>query len=397
MGKEIVEKMTLERWLIDTINTKDWRVGKVSGVKHPKIQQETLDKIGRRQLLEQAQELEKAGLVEIHWLQRGNDIAFLDVPVDNMEELCKREGIENPQKTLMRMRKELEQWKKEAPQDWHVDYYNDLIAKVDKGNIIAQMQDKKLFQILNAISDKEKMRWKRVFSAQIVGDSKEFEMKYQKRIAGILRNYAPVPDKDMEEDEVLAEFGILTYSQTLEWKGPLHCLVKEKKSGIAYEIDTSGWSYGYVMNAQSLEHAVPIGIPVIKRIVTIENKANYESMNYDAEVLYLFCHGFFSPKERRFLNKLYEIAGSEVEFYHWSDMDYGGIRIFKFINDRVFPGVKPLHMSRTEYEEALKEGKGIELQPEKKKKLHQIEAGELEPLKEAILEKGMEIEQEVLL
>jgi len=33
-------------------------------------------------------------------------------------------------------------------------------------------------------------------------------------------------------------------------------------------------------------------------------------------------------EERRFLMQIEELAGEEIAFEHWSDMDYGGIRIF---------------------------------------------------------------------
>lgn len=71
-------------------------------------------------------------------------------------------------------------------------------------------------------------------------------------------------------------------------------------------------------------------------MITIENKANYESMEYSGDTLYIYCHGFFSPKERRFLRRAEELAGPETEFLHWSDMDYGGIRIFRFMKEKVF-------------------------------------------------------------
>ena len=394
---EKTEKISLAGWLIEKIDTKDWRIGKVTGVKHPKVQQRDIDRIGKRELLEQAMEMQEAGLLTIHWLQYGNDIAYLDVPVESMEGFCQREGIENPRSLLQKACEELKQWKEKAPSDWHKEYYDDLLMRTEKGNIPAEMQDTKLFQILNAIYDKEKTIWKRVFSAEVLDNSKEFETKYQRRIVTILRNYAPIPDKEMEEDEILAEFGILTYSQRLEWKGAVRCLVADEKAGINYKIDTSNWSYGYVMNAQSLEHAKPLELPGVRRIVTIENKANYESMSYNPEVLYIFCHGFFSPKERRFLKKLSEIAEKEVEFYHWSDMDYGGIRIFQFMRKRIFPEIRPMHMSLEEYEKAVQTGKGIALTAEKREKLKQMEAGILEELKQKILEKGIEIEQELLL
>ena len=49
------------------------------------------------------------------------------------------------------------------------------------------------------------------------------------------------------------------------------------------------------------------------------------------------------------------------------------------------------------YEDALKNGKGIKLNSEKKKKLEALNAGQLEALKQCILESEMEIEQEMLI
>lgn len=51
-----------------------------------------------------------------------------------------------------------------------------------------------------------------------------------------------------------------------------------------------------------MDEAKPVKLSGVRRIMTIENKANYESMAYAEDTLYIFCHGFFSPKERRFLS-----------------------------------------------------------------------------------------------
>ena len=310
--KEKTEKITLAGWLIELIDTPDWRIGKVTGWKHPLIQQETIDRIGKRELLEQAEELEKAGILKRDWEIYKSDIRKLNFSVDCMEELCRREGIENPQKAFLRKRKDVEQWRESAPQDWRIKYYNSLLKQMDKGNIPEILEDKEnskieyktLFQILNAIPDGETLIWKRVFSAEVTGNSKEFEEKYQKRIITILKKYAPIPDKDMEADEILAEFGILTYSQSLEWKGNLCCQIEDEKEHICYEINTADWGYGYVMNAQSLEHAVPICAAGVKKVITIENKANYESMVYHPEILYIYCHGFFFTQRTTFPKKI---------------------------------------------------------------------------------------------
>ena len=109
----------------------------------------------------------------------------------------------------------------------------------------------------------------------------------------------------------------------------------------------------------------------------IENKANYESMEYDPKVLYIFCHGYFSPKEIRFLQMLMKTAPNEIQCYHWGDMDYGGIQIFLYNEKNIFPNLIPWRMDAPSYKAALENGKGIKLSSGKHKKLEALNAGKL--------------------
>lgn len=43
-------------------------------------------------------------------------------------------------------------------------------------------------------------------------------------------------------------------------------------------LDTDAMKYGTIFNSQTLEMAVPVNLKKIHRIMTIENKANYEKM-----------------------------------------------------------------------------------------------------------------------
>lgn len=157
------------------------------------------------------------------------------------------------------------------------------------------------------------------------------------------------------------------------------------------------YTYGTVINTQTLEHSRPFAISGCRRIMTIENKANYESMPYEEDVLYIFCHGYLTPKEVRFLKQLCMIVPKDCEFYHWGDMDFGGISIFQFIKEKVFPDLKPYRMDVKDFEEALANGAGIPMKDSTREKLERKEAGLLTELKAEILRTGMTIEQERLL
>ena len=205
-----------------------------------------------------------------------------------------------------------------------------------------------------------------------------FERIYQGAVIEALK-YSPLYEEGMSDDEILAAHGILSYSQTLEWKGAVeYCLINQNGIVSEEKIDTSANYYGTVLNAQTLEHARPILQNSVEKIIVIENKANYESMEYNPKILYIFCHGYFSPKEVRFLQMLMGTAPKEIQCYHWGDMDYGGIQIYIYNEKNIFPELIPWEMDVASYEEALKNGKGITLNSGKREKLEMLNAGKLE-------------------
>jgi hypothetical protein len=254
------------------------------------------------------------------------DIKRVNCFVDGMPELCRRAGIEDPRARQVRYIETLNGWKKKAGDTWLAKYYEDEISKLEKGKCSATLQeeveDGYLYRCLDEIAHLEEPIEKPVFSARIFKNvalreerltpSKIFRRKYEGKTLGVLKKYSPYYEEGMKDDEVLRVHGILTYAQTLEWKGALTYVLDE-----TIEIDTSKNRYGTILGARTLEHAVPRSLAGIKKIFIIENKANYEKMEYKEDVLYIFCHGFFSPKEVRFLKKLNEVAEHGTKFYHW--------------------------------------------------------------------------------
>ena len=159
-------------------------------------------------------------------------------------------------------------------------------------------------------------------------------------------------------------------------------------------ISTRNQYYGTVINAQTLINSEPASLQGIKRIITIENQANYEDMTYEEDCVYIFVHGFPSFKERNFILQIMKLAEDGIEVFHWGDMDLGGIRIYQYLKKNLFPQLKPMNMRRKDFEKAIEEGHGIKLDNGKREKLEKMDAGDLEELKQCILEYGFVVEQE---
>ena len=83
------------------------------------------------------------------------------------------------------------------------------------------------------------------------------------------------------------------------------------------------------------------------KIIFIENKANYidyiqNKMNKDEFVVY--HGGMYGQVKGQFFKKLYE-ATNESKFYHWSDIDIGGFKIFARLR-KIIVNLKPYMMDR---------------------------------------------------
>ena len=406
------KNLPLAKWLIDKTNTKDYRIGNLSGMKHPKVDGNLLKTVGGRdELVRQAKVLERipalGGEEYLHfdWREMNTDITRIDYRVEVIPGLCDLIGVIDPRERQLQAITRVCKLQEDVSGSCLFAYCNHVLEQLNKGNTkeLSKAEDEEFLKCLKALADLKEPEWKRVFSSKVfekkndITPSKVFERIYQGAVIEALK-YSPQYEEGMSDDEILAAHGILSYSQTLEWKGAVeYCMTDRNGTAIEKKIDTSLNYYGTVLNAQTLEHAVPSLQNSVEKIIVIENKANYESMEYDPKVLYIFCHGYFSPKEVRFLQMLMKTAPNEIQCYHWGDMDYGGIQIFLYNEKNIFPNLTPWKMDVLSYEDALKNEKGIKLNSEKKKKLEALNAGQLEALKQCILESEMEIEQEMLI
>ena len=295
------------------------------------------------ELIRQADELEKSGYIRTEKSNLGADMKKIYYSIDVIPKLCEKEGIEDPRKQQLRYIKQIEQLRAEVQGSFLEGYYDEIIRRLELGEIVKSpdMEDVDFFRCLNAVVNLKKSLWMRVFSAAVLNDSKRFKKDYEKKVVKVLVR-SPLYEEGMTDDEILSVHGILSYAQVMEWKGPLLYKLKggqeyieDKAREKEYEIDTSQNQYGTVINSQTLERAFPVSIKGVQRIVTIENKANYEEMKYREDTLYLFCHGFYSPKERIFLKRLMEVAEGEIQYFHWGDMDMGAF-VFSGLIRKIF-------------------------------------------------------------
>ena len=336
--------------------------------------------------------LEQRGLIQIKWLEYGNDIEKITYCLKHAGRFYELSGLTPKWERIQEERQTLCKWSKQAQTEWLKAYYEDQAASLEKGKQSPDLSKygEQLFNCLDALEKLKEPVYQRVFSVAVLGSTKVFENVLRTRVVSILSAYHPDVDEAMNDKEILSQVYLEEYAQELAVKGNLKIILKGK------EISLADFYYGTVLNTKTLRHAeVPAG-QNIRKIITVENKANYVSMPYEEETLIIFSHGFFSPLECEFLRKLLAVL-PDVEFYHTGDLDYGGIRIFRHIREHVCPRVRPLSMDADQYDYYIQ--CGYEIKPETLKKLEDMRG--TEPLMEELIEhmiKGkMGIEQECFL
>ena len=84
----------------------------------------------------------------------------------------------------------------------------------------------------------------------------------------------------------------------------------------------------------------------------IENKANYIDYiqkHQDKNEFVIYHGGMYSPIKKMFFEKIFK-SNKNVKFYHWSDIDIGGFRIYHRLNE-IIPTLEPYKMDIDSYYE----------------------------------------------
>lgn len=360
-------------------------------------------KIGKSALLSEAAELEQRGLLKVDWIDGKSAVGKKGIVYsqEHMDEFYRLTGQEHPKYQLLRQQKEMTGMLEEAlgrcRKPWIRGFLEENLSKVRNaaGKKLPKEITRELILCFQELDRLKEPVYKRVFSVSCLKDSKAFENHYEKQIIAAARGVCDAFPDTMEDSGILEEIGIMEYSAELYLKGPVRLTL------CGQELFTEKFRYGTVLNVRTMREAGFLPGQKLKRILTIENKANFEAARYREDTLYVYTHGFPGPEERRFLIRLREHlekeAPGQTEYLHSSDLDYGGICIFRYIRERIFPEVRPYRMDPECYMYYLQKGYGYDISEETLKKLAGIQEPLLAELAEKILKEKKGIEQECFL
>jgi hypothetical protein len=252
--------------------------------------------------------------------------------------------------------------------------------------------------VINGLGEEECLE--RVFSIKCYKDSKYFEKNTRNRVVGIIGRYLMKEDYALDtpsDDEVLALVGIVRHPEHVEFCGNITGTLLEKS------VDFSMFEYGATINSHDIAKLKITGLPHIKHVVFIENKANYLDYILNRkrpDELVIWHGGFYSPARGLFFRKVYEAGcAAGIEYQHWSDIDLGGFRIFHRLKANIIPELIPMQMDRN----ALLSAKGSwvsfkrQYERELEKLLGLPEYAEFHDVIEVMLAEKAKLEQEAFL
>ncbi|MBE5990432.1 MAG: hypothetical protein E7250_22235, partial [Paenibacillaceae bacterium] len=301
--------MVLIDKIIDTIeNSKvNWREG-AKGNRGITIDQKVLNDFGKQNFLRQAKELEQQGLIRCKWIVDKSDISEIRYSLSDLRDLYQCAGKIPKSDRISEVKEAVEEQMKKIGKPWIQDYYKNVLRDLESGKELKEfnVENRELyFDCFYGIDRLDSSVYKRVFSKQYLGDSKIFEQKMQEYVAVAARKHYDVIDDNMKTSEILSQIYIDNYADELSLKGDLMIKIDD------HIIDLSFYPYGTVLNSETLKRVSIVPKQNIKKIVTVENKANFMSFPYEKESLVLFSHGYFSPGERRILVELSQILSED--------------------------------------------------------------------------------------
>lgn len=185
----------------------------------------------------------------------------------------------------------------------------------------------------------------RILSSHLYGDSKYFERFVKGKLVSILRVIKKEKGEEFVEEECLREKGLVKWPEVLEFTGNVKIRL-EDGSCIDYGLEV----YGAYINSITVEKVEDASLFGVSRVLFIENKANYVwyvSKKRMKNELVIYHGGFYSPTKGKWFEKLYEAGKKcldEIKYYHWSDIDVGGFRIFNRLKESIVLELLPYKM-----------------------------------------------------
>ncbi len=300
---------------------------------------------------------ERFGAVEVQRGKRDRSHLIERVRVRDSELLAGHLGRPTAPATAQRVREELLPVAATG-EPWVVTLLDEMAARWARGEAAYRLTSaqadaaKEFFRLLASISREEARGLDaRTFSQKSTNDTKAFD-RQASRLAAVLG--VRVGQPGVAADVIWTHIGLERFSHPVHLKGPV---AVEGASGRVVD--------GRAKPFASIHPEMFSQLSVLERptaILTIENYASFNRQVREIEdgSLVVYTGGFPAAGVIELLAKVLATMPADVPFLHWGDVDVGGVRIFRYLEENLPRGPRPHLMTR---ELAEKSGQPADADP----------------------------------
>ncbi|MEH2524173.1 MULTISPECIES: Wadjet anti-phage system protein JetD domain-containing protein [unclassified Bradyrhizobium] len=286
---------------------------------------------------------ERFGAVEVQWGKRDRSHLIERVRVRHAELLARHLGRPTAPATAQRVRQELLPVAV-AGEPWVAILLDEMTARWERGEaayrLTAGQTDaaKEFFTLLASISRQEARGLDaRTFSQKAANDTKAFD-RHASRLAAVLG--VQIGQPGAAADVVWAHIGLERFSHPVHLRGPV---TVEGSGGRLID--------GRAKPFASIHPEMLSQLSVLVRptaVLTIENYASFNRQVREIEdgSLVVYTGGFPAVGVIELLTKVLTTLPADVPFLHWGDVDAGGVRIFRYLEESLPRGPRPHLMTK---------------------------------------------------
>jgi hypothetical protein len=301
----------------------------------------------RREANEALQRLADRGCLRLHWRkwEDGNWLDKVDLIAEGAEtvyRLLGRAPLNEQEASLRRLLSE------QTPQaGWHSDFLGWALHRLDNHSSVAPLKlstteadarwNHDLLASLAALAQLREPALERKFSVQLFGDSKRFE-DLRGAVIRTLRRHDPESAVFGDDDgALLRAYRLERAPEYVPIAGPL-ILQSDHQT-----FDLTPFIAGVAIPATTLNQA-PTYRCEGSSVVTVENSTSFSEFitAKPASTLAIYTGGFAGPAVVGMLSKI-RAWRPELPFFHWGDLDVGGLRILAHLRKNLGE-VEPLAM-----------------------------------------------------
>lgn len=321
----------------------------------------------RREFNLDCSELEKAGYLICDWekFSKGEELKRITLHEEAVPNILKVLERKSKSEQYNQLEQICLQFMKDAPHELYT-FYDEMLQNIRSLNSLPSIfslksedETRRALYGLNQLFLNDREMTKRKWSIFLYNDSKEFE-NYEKRIISVIKKYVSPDKEDLDETEILESYGVSAKPLMVKIFGQW---VIQTDYG---KIDFAADRFGIGIHPENLNIRYTELLNV-KAIVTIENETSYYDYveychNNQLNHLVVYLGGFHNSARRTLLQSIHEYVKThevDINFFHWGDIDLGGMYIYKRLCEDTGILFTPIYMDPKTYLKFVEHGNPI--------------------------------------